>query len=142
MKKQIEWTLANGKKATYSVELQLTREINLDGDKSVVPCCEINRSLTVEDIGFVSAEIKSIPPKQVGSITAVAAIGGKVGVGKEIYDRIMAAISEVEASPEWRNKQTVIEQNERERKAEYAKRIKNGYCPKCGTYCHGDCEAN
>lgn len=142
MKKQIEWTLGNGKKATYSVELQLTREINLDGDKSIIPCCEINHSLTVENMGFISAEIKSIPARQVGNTTAVAAIGGKVGISQAIYDQIMATIAEMEAIPEWRNKQAVVERNVRDRKAEYAKRIKNGYCPKCGSYCYGDCKAN
>jgi len=26
--------------------------------------------------------------------------------------------------------------------AEYARKIKNGFCPKCHSYCYGDCEAN
>ena len=34
-----------------------------------------------------------------------------------------------------------IERNQREIAEMDARRARNGLCPKCGTYCHGDCEA-
>ena len=139
MKKQIEWTLGNGSKATFSVELQLEKEINLDGDKSIVPCCEYHERLEIPGMGFMFTEIKKIEPKTVNGKTIVAAIGGKVGITEDIYSQITAAINEVKSAPEWIAKQGAIKRNEAERKADYAKKIKNGYCPKCGSYCHGDC---
>ena len=40
-----------------------------------------------------------------------------------------------------RNQQRA-EINAREEEQEYRSRRANGYCPKCGSYCYGDCQSN
>ena len=76
----------------------------------------------------------------------------KIYMKKDRYDQIMVAIAEMEVeltSPEY----AAIKAEEAARElaadkaleiaaAEHARQIKNGLCPKCGTYCYGDCEAN
>ena len=43
--------------------------------------------------------------------------------------------------PEPKPSREEIERNQREIAEMDARRARNGLCPKCGTYCHGDCEA-
>jgi hypothetical protein len=43
--------------------------------------------------------------------------------------------------PEPKPSREEIERNQREITEMDARRPRNGLCPKCGTYCHGDCEA-
>lgn len=74
-------------------------------------------------------------------------------IGKELYDIIMSVIADTEAGfaadTEYAEIKAAEEARETQREAldkaaaeRYAKQIKNGLCPKCGTYCYGDCEAN
>ena len=39
-------------------------------------------------------------------------------------------------------KEKIAEEQAKINDAEYAQQLKNGLCPKCGTYCYGDCQAN
>jgi hypothetical protein len=143
MKKQIEWNLQNGSKATYAIELRLSKIVSLDGDKMSIPCCEIERSMTIEGSGYLSEIISKLDkPRTVNGKTAIAAIGGKVGIDAETYHNIMSAIAEVEAAPEYISKLAEIKKNQTEIAKMEAARRKNGYCEKCGSYCYGDCEAN
>lgn len=43
--------------------------------------------------------------------------------------------------PKTRPSREEIERNQRELAEMDARRARNGLCPICGTYCHGDCEA-
>lgn len=43
--------------------------------------------------------------------------------------------------PEPKPSREEIERNQREIAEMDARRARNGFCPKCGTYCYGDCEA-
>ncbi len=140
MKKEITWTLGDGRKATYTVELELEKEINLDGDISTVPCCEINQSMYVPCMGFIEAYAEKLP-KPVKHNSGKILVGkiGNIGITQDIYDQIQAAIAEVESSPEWQAKQTTIRRNEQEIEALFGNRSKNGYCLKCHSYCYGDC---
>ncbi len=73
-------------------------------------------------------------------------------VTKERYDDIMTMIAEIEAEigndaeydavkkAEEAKKETKNRAEKREAE-EYEKALANGLCPKCGTYCYGDCEA-
>ena len=85
------------------------------------------------------------------------AMGGYARLGDAIikearYNEIMAAIAEMEAeltTPEVEQmkaeetaRQQAAEAAADAEAAEYARQIKNGLCPKCRTYCYGDCEAN
>ena len=38
-------------------------------------------------------------------------------------------------------KQKISDETERKASEMYTRQLKNGLCPKCGTYCYGDCEA-
>ena len=139
MKKQVTWTLKSGAAATYTVEIILEKEINLDGDKSIVPCCEINSSFDIPGIGSIDGGMIIERTGTANGFDFVAVAGNKVALSADVYNAIKAANAEVNAHPAWIAKQAAIVRNERERKALYTTRIKNGMCPKCLTYRHGDC---
>ena len=79
-----------------------------------------------------------------------AIIDNKVIINKERYEEIMAAIAEAKTETEneeftaIKKEEKAVEarKEEREKKAveAYQKELANGLCPKCGTYCYGDCE--
>lgn len=142
MKKQVTWTLGSGKEATYTIELILSKEINLDGDKSTVSCCEINATFDIPGAGFIPGDMIIEKQMTINGTTIAALAGNKVGLRPEVYAAIKAAKAEIEAAPEWQAKQANIKRNELDNKALWSARKKNGYCPKCHSYCFGDCEAN
>ena len=92
--------------------------------------------------------------KDYEKLTAAGAYArlGDVYISKEQYEQIMAAINEInatETSDEYKTvkteeikKEQIQEAADNAEAARYAQQIKNGLCPKCGTYCWGDCEAN
>ena len=115
IKKEIEWNLQNGKKASVKIELMLSERIWADGDEVIVPKCEINISANVEGMGCVGygrpvepvAAAKKAYPNAAGMI-------GKMVILPENMSKINAAIAELEARPEWiakieRQKQAEIE---------------------------------
>jgi predicted DNA binding protein len=78
---------------------------------------------------------------------------GNVYIGEENYNLVMAALTEIEAelteAPEFEEVKAQEEAREAQKEAafeaeitEYQRELKNGLCPKCGTYCYGDCEAH
>lgn len=136
----VKW-IAGGKKVEYTVSLVLSRRINLDGDVSVVPCCEIETSVKVEGMSYVSSSIQLMTPVVVGGKTVVANMGGVLGLTQSTLDDVNAAIAKVERLPEWVAKQATIAKNREEIADMDARRRRNGYCYKCGSYCYGDCEA-
>ena len=114
MKKTIEWKLASGKKAEYTIALNLEKEINADGDKVKVPCCDIKETIDIEGhTGFISAYIEEKRGTASG-IKYVAVIGGKVAISEDIYSQIRAAKSEIESTPEWIKKVEKDAQNLKE----------------------------
>lgn len=139
MKKQVTWTLRSGAEATYSIEITLEKEINLDGDKSIVPCCEIHARFNIPGVGYIPGDMITEKSGCSNGFNFVAVIGNKAAISAEVYAEIKAATAEVKAHPAWVAKQSAIARNERDQKALYATRIKNGMCPKCHTYCYGDC---
>jgi hypothetical protein len=141
---KVEWMLGNGKKVTYTVALQLQREINLDGDKDIVPCCEIAEHVDMDGESIIPSLNTLTTPAIVNGKTVVASLGlspRKLGLTQETYDAIKAARIEIEQHPAWIKKQKQIAKNEKELDALYSSRKRNGLCPKCGSYCQGDCSA-
>lgn len=139
----INWTLRDGRVATYTVALVLSREINADGDRVTVPCCEIERTMAVAGMGYVGADIDTfLAPRNLGGTEVVAGIGRKVAITRDVLDQINAAVAEVEAAPEWQAKQETIRRNRAGLAAYEASNRRMGVCPHCGTICHGDCRAN
>lgn len=138
----INWKLTTGKNVTVSATLHLTKTHNLDGHEIVVECCEL---------GPVKAVIEGHPtqygytkidhPIQVNGLTAVATIG-KLAVTGENADKIDAMINDLRNHPAYVAKERKVRMNEKEIDEMEARRTANGLCPKCGSYCSGDCEAN
>lgn len=74
-------------------------------------------------------------------------------ISEVAYNLIKAAIAEAEVSLEVEQEYKKVEESENNKKIQAgknrkeiaemeAKRTANGYCHKCGSYCHGDCESN
>lgn len=126
------WTLADGREISYTAELVLEREINADGDKVMVPCCEIKTALvTPAGLGYVGSEINALrAPLVKAGKTIVAVIGGKVAIVAETLAAIKAMIAEVEAAPEYQAKLAKIAANQVESDKLNADRKRNGYCPR------------
>jgi hypothetical protein len=112
MKKEIKWQAANGKELKIVVELVTSREINADGDKFAVDCCELHIR-AYADAACVGYE----EPVKITTHPGLVAKIGKIGLTQANYDLIMAAISEVKSTPEWQAKmakKTAAEKAEKE----------------------------
>ena len=115
MKKEITWTAGNGKEAKVEISLILGKELDADGDKVTVACCEIEIIASVEGMGCIGTG----RPQKANHPVAVAKIG-KLGINADNLSRINAAIAEIEATPEWIAKLARIAKAEKE-SAEYDK---------------------
>lgn len=89
MERQVEWTLSNGAKATYTI---------------VVLSNEIIQNMAVEGVGYIAANVEKLAvPQVIKNTTIVASIGDEIGITEETYNRIMEAIAEV--APKWLTEQ-------------------------------------
>ena len=149
MKKQIKRTIQTGK-ATVEIEMTYYHEkANLDGD--------IFETKNIAKV--VSANLyidgKWIEKSSENFIYAIDSEKGRFGdkfITVARITEILEAIEgmHIELSKEFGAKtpsEIVAEkiESERQEKANdehYEKQLKNGLCPKCGTYCYGDCESN
>jgi hypothetical protein len=117
---------------------ELTITITLDGKKVLTTSCAPTK--------LTPADKKRLPA------IAYAIIGGKVILTEENYNMVMDAINtltaeiETETTTEYAEVKATEEAKEAAEKATdkaqakaHAQAIKNGLCPKCGTYCCGDC---
>jgi hypothetical protein len=164
--KNVTWTSKNGK--AIEVKIEITREVrtktaNLDGqivelgketvDTTYIEVCTDGKYLTRD---FCVPQI--LDPKFYKNYAQLTTAGayarlGDTYIGKEQYEQIMAVINEINANAEVTEefKQVKVQETAKENAqiaadkaeaAQYAQELKNGLCPKCGTYCYGDCEAN
>jgi len=108
MERQITWTTKDGKAVEVVVALVTEREIDADGHRVAVPCCEISVRAIVAGVvvGYGRPERANHP-------IAVSKIG-KLGLTAGHLSEINAAIREIEAGPEWTAK---IEREERAAKS-------------------------
>lgn len=83
----------------------------------------------------------------------VHARAGDAYIAEELYNLIMATITEMDAelgtTEEFEEVRAQEVAREAKKEAAYVARaeayerdIKNGMCPKCGTWCYGDCQAH
>jgi hypothetical protein len=93
--KNIEWTAGTGQKVVFTVLLVTEKKESHynDGDRteSVKAVCEIKYSATIDGVDCGSNWLKDVKNHPV----VVACMGDKLGVKKENYDRIMAAVVEL-----------------------------------------------
>jgi hypothetical protein len=101
--KKIEWTTKTGKAAVVMMEIQTSREVNADGDKVTVPCCDMHIKATVDNknVGYSINTINSSHPAyKLGAV----AMCGNLCIMQANYDAIKAAQMELESTPEWQAK--------------------------------------
>lgn len=137
-----EWTTDTGKHVVASVSLVLSKTINADGDVITVDCCEMSPvTATVTGCPEQWSYSRLTAPRVINGKTYIATIG-KLGLTAETDALVRDMIAEINAHPAWVAKETRANHNQREITEMHAASARNGLCPKCGTYCHGDCEAN
>ena len=162
--KSVKWTLGNGKaieckiKATKSVseDVIYADGWNIPNGKKTYSNTEIN--IYIDDKHYKECSAPAIVEEpfytkatinQVKSMGGYAMMAGSVVLKKEIYEEIMAAIDVAEKESETAEYLEVkaIENAKEAKKVEagkiakarYNNLVKNGLCPKCGTFCYGDC---
>ena len=163
-------TITGTTKAGQNVEIKITRTLrvqdkigyadgwNINLGKEIIDQTKINMYVDGKyQTGAYRAPEKLTPSQFDRSAAQYIAMGGYARLGDAIikearYNEIMAAIAEMEAeltTPEVEQmkaeetaRQQAAEAAADAEAAEYARQIKNGLCPKCRTYCYGDCEAN
>jgi hypothetical protein len=137
-----------GKALTLTVELVTEKEINLDGDICRVKCAEIVYSGSFDGMWNNGRVELLSKPVVVSGFTLVAFVEThvvnnvhhKFGLTAEDLAAYRAMEAEVEAAPEYAAKLVAAAKRDADEKTYYAARP--NLCPKCGTYCYGDCESN
>ncbi len=143
MEKKITWTTQAGKVVTVTARLDLTKHVSLDGDECDLPCCEFAISADLDGCNMAYTEPEMLDkPREIGSLVVVAKMG-KIGLTAERLAQVEALIAEVQAVPEWQAKIAAEKTAcDAARKEQTEKRRHPGYCPKCESYCYGDCRSN
>lgn len=166
MEKKITWTTSTGKEVVVTVEAAHEVKdniVNADGDK-------INLGQVTEDAlhivmtvdGKVKADTTRAPQvltlqscgNYYGDLIAKGAYArlGDTYIARELYDLIMAAIRDAWAEADTPEDYLEIKARialeaaqkaaqARKAKGDYQRQLDQGLCPKCGTYCYGDCDA-
>lgn len=168
MIKTLTWTTKTGK--NIEVKIDITREVvdntaNLDGDivnlgrkTQEITCIEVfadGKFLTrsLHDPEVIDAKFYR-NYSQLRAAGAYARLGDTY-ISEAQYNRVMEAITEINMeiaaaqAPEFAEikareiaRKQAREAANKAAAAEYAQAVKNGLCPKCGTYCYGDCGAS
>lgn len=157
------WTARNGQQATVTVDYSRTVEDEIayaDGDnintghRYVVE--SIGLTFVLGDVRVVGNCLQRLRPEIPADAQVIAkgAYGmlGNVGLQREPFEAIEAIIAELRAAsttPEMEeleaarkaDHKSAIERSDRDDK-EYFRQLRDGLCPRCGTYCCGDCLAN
>jgi len=127
--------------ATVTAELKLEKEVNMDGHKTTLPVCEITVKCELSGQTFYGYdEMKE--SVQFNGVDILGNIGGKVGLTRENDKAVRMLVNEMKQHPAWVANEEKKAQNKADRALEYKRKIASGWCPKCGSYCYGDCEAN
>ena len=136
-----EWKTQSGLKVIATCELKLKETIFADGHNVEVDRCDKSFDISIEGMGTVGYYVRRDHLQTLNGDKFVASCG-KLVISQENLDAIDKMIDEVEAHPAWVAKQETIARNQKETKENEARRIKNGWCPRCESYCDGDCQAN
>jgi len=141
MERTTTWQTSTGKTVTVTAKLVTSKTVYADGDNVTVPCCERSLTAEVEGMGTVGYRLEMVKTSQVtaSGLPIVAKIG-KLGLTADNLAAVRAIEQEITDTPEWQAHLA----GEAAREAGVARynESRKGVCPKCGTYCYGDCEAN
>ena len=99
MERKVEWRLRDGRQATVTVALVTEERLWLDGDESIVPCCRLSITATVDGVGIIGTG----EPETVNHPEIAAKIG-KLAIKAADLAKINAAIAEAKQTPEWQAK--------------------------------------
>ena len=164
--KMVTWKTKDGKEV--EIEITKTREVqdktsNLDGDivklgKETVDSLYIEVRVNGAYKTRSCNEPDVVTPKFYRNYEQIKAAGayarlGDVFISEEQYNMIIAVITELEAEVTGNQEFAKVKAQEEAREvkriaaekaeaAQYTQLKKSGLCPKCGTWCYGDCEAN
>ena len=139
--KEYKFTTSTGKAVTLTAgDVKYKQEITLDGQQTGVydeNTSLVVKSLEIEGVGtFSNANVHkdlTVKGKHIGKAVSVRHSGRNiiVPVPDEIFDDLYAGQAKRE--------ETTLEELAQARKSE--KKETRAACPKCGTWCYGDCEA-
>jgi Rad3-related DNA helicase len=164
--KTITWAAKDGR--TIEVIIERTKEVrdnivDADGDKVNLGKETVDR-LTIDVraggklITRTSRKPEVLNEKFYRNYKELRAKGvyarlGDAYINEGQYDMIMASLANIDAelteTPEYKEVKAAEEAKEaaeikklEDAAAEYKNMVKHGMCPKCGTWCYGDCEAH
>jgi len=164
IERTVTWTTASNKKVEVQIErIKDVRDNIVDADGYKVNTGkETVDQLSIEvfvDGKFVTRSYNrpeiitenSARANQLRAKGAYARLGDSF-VKEEQYNMIIAALNEIEAEltptqefeavrAQETEKENRKMENAKEAAAEYTQMIRNGFCPKCHSYCYGDCES-
>lgn len=159
MKKEITWTTSSGAPVAVTVEVE---HMVKDDIVDLGQVTEDVLHITMTVAGKLKADTTRAPQvltlqscgNYYGDLIAKGAYArlGDSYIARELYDLIMAAIedawagadtpegyAEVKAAEEAEEAQKDAE--DRQAAEDYQRQLDQGFCPKCGTYCYGDCDS-
>src|SRR4030042_1085877 len=113
--KKIEWTTKSNKAVVVTIEIETSREINADGDKVTVPCCDMHTTATL-DGQTVGHSINTITASHPAHKLGAVAMCGNLCITQANYDAIKAAQTELESTPEWQAKVALQEASDKANK--------------------------
>lgn len=124
--------------------LTTEKTVWLDGHEDTIPTCEIlvtvnvpakNYSTSDRIVEMSAAEKKQLPSK----FSHLHLVCGRMAVEEWQAEIIRSVRAELETNPAWIARMERIAENEKSAREFENNRRENGYCPKCQSYCHGDC---
>ena len=127
--------------AKITAELHLEETVSLDGQKMTIPCCDITVKCEVSGQTFYGYD-EMREAVQFNGVDILGNIGGKVGLTRENNKAVRMLVNEMKQHPAWIANEAKKAKNRSDQTLEYKRKVASGWCPKCGSYCYGDCEAN
>ena len=132
------WTTQTGKEVTARGELITSKSIYADGHRVETSCCEIHMDVAVEGHGSQGDQIVDLAPGQMSGYTHRV---GKLALTAEQAEIIRNIRRELEMTAEWQAHQAQLDRNRAAHAATASAHLHNGLCPRCETYCDGDCQS-
>ena len=130
---------------TITGKLVLSKKVNLDGDIVKVDCCETRFDVSVAGHGSQGVWVRELTSSQKSGLPAgnedKTHFVGLLVITSEQAQIIADVKSRIEALPQNKAHLAEIAKNEEAISKYESNRLANGYCPKCHSYCDGDCDA-